>query len=214
MSTDGSAAVPAEAATGPDDDASALAAYARRVEAVLFAAAEPLAPADIRAYAGEGDLGAALARLEADYASRGVNLVCRGGRWHFQTAPDCAAVLTAVREAPRKLSRAALETLAIIAYHEPATRAEIEDIRGVQISRGTLDSLLEADLIRPAGRRETPGRPLQYATTPAFLAHFGLASRRDLPGLAELRAAGLLDPLPPEAAGGDTPGLAESSRET
>ena len=191
-----------------------LDAYVRRVEAVLFAAAEPLAPADIRAHAGEGDLGAALARLEADYASRGVNLVSRGGRWHFQTAPDCAAVLTAVREAPRKLNRAALETLAIIAYHEPATRAEIEDIRGVQISRGTLDTLLEADLIRPAGRRETPGRPLQYATTPAFLAHFGLASRRDLPGLAELRAAGLLEPLPPEPAAEDSAALAESTCDT
>jgi len=176
--------------------------YVRRVEAVLFAAAEPLAPADIRAYAGEGDLGAALDRLAADYAPRGVNLVARGGRWHFQTAPDCAAVLTQVREAPRRLSRAALETLAIIAYHEPATRAEIEEIRGVQISKGTLDTLMEADLVRPAGRRESPGRPLQYATTAAFLAHFGLESRRDLPGLAELRAAGLLDPLaPPEGEG-------------
>jgi segregation and condensation protein B len=182
----------------PVDDADA---YARRVEAVLFAAAEPLAPADIRAYAGEGDLGAALDRLVADYALRGVNLVSRGGRWHFQTAPDCAAVLTQVREAPRKLSRAALETLAIIAYHEPATRAEIEDIRGVQISRGTLDTLMEAGLVRPAGRRETAGRPLQYATTAAFLAHFGLETRRDLPGLAELKAAGLLEPMPPLAEG-------------
>jgi segregation and condensation protein B len=103
-----------------------------------------------------------------------------------------------VREAPRKLSRAALETLAIIAYHEPATRAEIEDIRGVQISRGTLDALMEAGLVRPAGRRETAGRPLTYATTPGFLVHFGLASRRDLPGLADLKAAGLLDPVAPE----------------
>lgn len=176
--------------------------YVRRVEAVLFAAAEPLAPADIRAHAGEGDLGAALEQLAADYALRGVNLVARGGRWHFQTAPDCAAVLTQVRDAPRKLSRAALETLAIIAYHEPATRAEIEEIRGVQISRGTLDALMEAGLVRPAGRRESAGRPLQYATTAAFLAHFGLESRRDLPGLVELRAAGLLDPLP-TASGGD-----------
>ncbi|MFQ3666915.1 MAG: SMC-Scp complex subunit ScpB, partial [Sphingomonadaceae bacterium] len=168
-------------------------AYWRRVEAVLFAAAEPLSPADIRAHAGEGDLGAALAELQDHYRPRGVNLVERGGRWHFQTSPDCAAVLTAVREAPRKLGRAALETLAIIAYHEPATRAEIEEIRGVQISRGILDTLLEAELIRPAGRRESPGRPLQYATTAAFLAHFGLQSRRDLPGLAELKAAGLLE---------------------
>lgn len=169
--------------------------YVRRVEAVLFAAAEPLTPADIRSYAGDGDLGAAIEQLVADYAPRGVNLVQRGGRWHFQTAPDCAAVLERAREMPRKLSRAALETLAIIAYHEPATRAEIEDIRGVQVSAGTLDTLMEAGWVRPAGRRESPGRPLQYATTPEFLAHFGLGGRRDLPGLAELKAAGLLEPL-------------------
>jgi segregation and condensation protein B len=172
-------------------------AYWRRVEAVLFAATEPLAPADIRAYAGEGDLGAALERLAADYGARGVNLVERGGRWLFQTAPDCAHVLARAREVPRKLSRAALETLAIIAYHEPVTRAEIEEIRGTQTARGTLDALMEAEFIRPAGRRETVGRPMQYATTPLFLAHFGLESRRDLPGLAELKAAGLLEPLPP-----------------
>ena len=169
--------------------------HVRRVEAVLFAAAEPLTPADIRSYAGDGDLGAAIEQLVADYAPRGVNLVQRGGRWHFQTAPDCAAVLERAREMPRKLSRAALETLAIIAYHEPATRAEIEDIRGVQVSAGTLDALMEAGWVRPAGRRESPGRPLQYATTPEFLAHFGLGGRRDLPGLAELKAAGLLEPL-------------------
>ncbi|MFN3590609.1 MAG: SMC-Scp complex subunit ScpB, partial [Thermaurantiacus sp.] len=171
--------------------------YWRRVEAVLFAAAEPLSPPDIRAHAGEGDLGAALARLEADYAARGVRLVTRGGCWHFETAPDCAGVLERLKEVPRKLSRAAMETLAIIAYHEPVTRAEIEEVRGVAISRGTLDLLMEAGWVRAAGRREAPGRPLQFATTPGFLAHFGLASLRDLPGLPELRAAGLLDPAPP-----------------
>ena len=171
-------------------------AYTRKVEAVLFAAAEPLTPADIRAYAGEGDLGGALDTLVADYSARGVNLVQRGGRWLFQTAPDCASVLERAREVPKKLGRAALESLAIIAYHEPVTRTEIEEIRGVQTARGTLDTLLEAGFIRPAGRRETPGRPMQYATTPAFLAHFSLESRRDLPGIAELKAAGLLDPLP------------------
>lgn len=170
--------------------------YARRVEAVIFAAAEPLAPSDIRAYAGEGDLGAALERLTADYAVRGVNLVERGGRFLFQTAPDCASVLERAREVPKKLGRAALETLAIIAYHEPVTRADIEEIRGVQTARGTLDTLMEAGFVRPAGRRESPGRPMQYASTGAFLAHFGLESRRDLPGLAELKAAGLLDPMP------------------
>ncbi|MFN3371880.1 MAG: SMC-Scp complex subunit ScpB [Sphingomonadaceae bacterium] len=178
-------------------EADAAEAYWRRVEAVLFAATEPLAPADIRAYAGEGDLGAALERLAAEYGPRGVNLVERGGRWLFQTAPDCAHVLARAREVPRKLGRAALETLAIIAYHEPVTRAEIEEIRGTQTARGTLDALMEAEFIRPAGRRETVGRPMQYATTPLFLAHFGLESRRDLPGLAELKAAGLLEPLPP-----------------
>jgi segregation and condensation protein B len=177
-------------------DADDATAYTRKVEAVLFAAAEPLTPADIRTYAGEGDLGGALDTLVADYSARGVNLVQRGGRWLFQTAPDCASVLERAREVPKKLGRAALESLAIIAYHEPVTRTEIEEIRGVQTARGTLDTLLEAGFIRPAGRRETPGRPMQYATTPAFLAHFGLESRRDLPGIAELKAAGLLDPLP------------------
>lgn len=187
MSTEAS---PATGTAGRDDD------YVRRVEAVLFAAAEPLSPSDIRAHAGEGDLGGALDTLVRDYARRGVNLVERGGHWLFQTAPDCAIVLERARDVPRRLGRAALETLAIIAYHEPVTRAGIEEIRGVQTARGTLDTLMEAGFIRPAGRRETPGRPMQYATTPAFLAHFGLESRRDLPGLAELKAAGLLEPLP------------------
>ena len=171
--------------------------YTRRVEAVLFAAAEPLSPADIRSYAGDGDLGAAIEQLVADYAPRGINLVRRGDRWHFQTAPDCAAVLERAREVPRKLSRAALETLAIIAYHEATTRAEIEEIRGVSVSSGTIDALMEAGWVRPAGRRESPGRPMQYATTADFLAHFGLATLRDLPGLAELKAAGLLEPFAP-----------------
>lgn len=191
-------------------------AYTRRVEAVLFAAAEPLAPADIRAYAGEGDLGAALESLVADYAARGINLVQRGGRWLFQTAPDCASVLERAREVPRKLGRAALETLAIIAYHEPVTRADIEEIRGVQTARGTLDTLMEAGFVRPAGRRETVGRPMQYATTPLFLAHFGLETRRDLPGIAELKAAGLLDRADPAAldapdAQSDAPALASDT---
>ncbi len=186
-------------------DAADPSGYVRRVEAVLFAAAEPLAPSDIRTYAGEGDLGGAIEQLVADYGPRGVNLVQRGGRWLFQTAPDCAHVLERAREVPKKLGRAAQEALAIIAYHEPVTRAEIEEIRGVQTARGTLDTLMEAGFIRPAGRRETPGRPMQYATTPAFLAHFGLETRRDLPGLAELKAAGLLEPLP-DPIEGDSPG--------
>ena len=170
--------------------------FVRAVEAVLFAADAPLTIDGIRAHVGaEGDLREALAKIAADYAGRGIELVRRGDRWHFQTAADLAHLLRRDREEPRKLSRAAIETLAIIAYHEPVTRAEIEAIRGVQISKGTLDVLMAAGWARPAGRREVPGRPLTYATTPDFLAHFGLASRRDLPGIDELRAAGLLDPV-------------------
>lgn len=169
--------------------------YVRAVEAVLFAADDPLTVEAIRAHAGEGDVRAALVDLAAYYAGRGIELVQRGDRWHFQTAADLAHLLRRDREEPRKLSRAGVETLAIIAYHEPVTRAEIEAIRGVQISKGTLDVLMAAGWVRPAGRREVPGRPLTYATTPAFLAHFGLISRRDLPGIDDLRAAGLLDPI-------------------
>ncbi|HEY7810299.1 MAG TPA: SMC-Scp complex subunit ScpB [Allosphingosinicella sp.] len=168
----------------------------RAVEAVLFAAAEPMSADDISEHVGEGiDAKAALAALEGHYAGRGINLVERGGRWHFQTAADMAHLLRRERDESRKLSRAAVETLAIIAYHEPVSRAEIEAIRGVQISKGTLDVLMEAGWVRPAGRREVPGRPLTYATTGAFLSHFGLESRRDLPGIEDLKAAGLLDPI-------------------
>jgi segregation and condensation protein B len=168
----------------------------RTVEAVLFAAEQPLGLAEIAAAAGEGvDVLAALAALAESYEGRGIQPVERGGRWHFETAPDLAHVLRRTREEPRRLSRAAIETLAIIAYHEPVSRAEIEAIRGVQISNGTLGVLMEAGWARPAGRREVPGRPLTYATTPTFLSHFGLSSRRDLPGIDDLRAAGLLDPI-------------------
>ena len=169
--------------------------FVRSVEATLFASATPLTEQDIALHAGDGDVAAALAALASDYAGRGIELVERGGRWHFQTAPDLAHLLRRTRDEPRRLSRAATETLAIIAYHEPVSRAEIEAIRGVQISKGTLDVLMEAGWIRPAGRREGPGRPLLYATSADFLSHFGLASRRDLPGIDDLRAAGLLDPL-------------------
>ncbi|UVO51633.1 SMC-Scp complex subunit ScpB [Sphingomonas sp. SUN019] len=174
--------------TPPDD-------LARAVEAVLFAAAEPLTVDTIAAHTGAGNVRAALDKIAADYAGRGVNLVERGGRWQFQTAADMAHLLRRDREEARKLSRAGIETLAIVAYHEPVTRAEIEAIRGVQISKGTLDVLMEANWIRPAGRRDMPGRPLTYATTTEFLVHFGLASRRDLPGIDDLCAAGLLDPV-------------------
>jgi segregation and condensation protein B len=169
--------------------------FTRAVEAVLFAAEAPLTIDTVRAHVGPGDVRAALDRLTADYAGRGICLVRRGERWQFQTAPDMAHMLRRDREEPRKLSRAGIETLAIIAYHEPVTRAEIEAIRGVQISKGTIDVLLEAGWVRPARRREVPGRPLTYATSPEFLVHFGLANRRDLPGLDDLRAAGLLDPV-------------------
>ncbi|AIT06507.1 chromosome segregation and condensation protein ScpB [Sphingomonas taxi] len=173
----------------PPDDAM------RAVEALLFAAAEPLGVDSIRAYVGNVDVRAVLARLERDYAGRGIALVRRGDRWHFETAPDLAHLLRRDREEVRRLSRAGIETLAIIAYHEPVTRAEIEAIRGVATAKGTLDVLMEAGWVRPAGRRELPGRPLLYATTPGFLDHFGLESRRDLPGIDDLRAAGLLDPV-------------------
>lgn len=167
----------------------------RAVEAVLFAAADPMTIDSIRAYVGGGDVRAAVEQLARDYAGRGINLVQRGDAWHFQTAAHMAHVLRRDREEVRRLSRAGIETLAIIAYHEPVTRAEIEAIRGVQISKGTLDVLMEAGWVRPAGRREVPGRPLTFVTTPAFLSHFGLQSRRDLPGIEDLRAAGLLDPV-------------------
>jgi segregation and condensation protein B len=167
----------------------------RAVEATLFAATEPMTAEAIAAHLGTDDVRPALAELATQYADRGINLVERARRWHFQTAPDLAHILRREREAPRRLSRAATEVLAIVAYHEPVSRAEIEAIRGVQTAKGTLDVLLEAGWVRVAGRREVPGRPVIYATTPAFLAHFGLASRRDLPGIDELRAAGLLDPV-------------------
>jgi segregation and condensation protein B len=168
----------------------------RSVEATLFAAEEPLSPEQVADYVGpDVDVAEALAMLAEHYSGRGIELVERGGRWHFQTAPDLAHILRREREEPRKLSRAAVETLAIIAYHEPVSRAEIEAIRGVQISKGTLDVLMEAGWVRPAGRREVPGRPLTYATTATFLQHFGLGSRRDLPGIDDLKAAGLLDPI-------------------
>ncbi len=173
----------------------------REVEAIVFAADAPVTVAEItRHVTAAGDVAAALADLAESYAPRGIVLVERGGRWLFQTAPDLGHVLRRTRTAPRKLSRAAVETLAIVAYHEPATRAEIEDIRGVTVSPGTLDVLMAAGWVHPAGRRESPGRPLQFATTPGFLADFGLADRRDLPGIADLRASGLLDRAPPSGA--------------
>ena len=166
----------------------------RLVEALLFASPEPLGEDELALRLGEGaDITALIRELAETYAERGVNLVRLAGGWTFRTAPDLAPHLRTERHVTRKLSRAAVETLAIIAYHQPVTRAEIEAIRGVALARGTLDRLLEAGWVRPTGRREAPGRPLNWATTPAFLAHFGLDSLRELPGLEELRAAGLLD---------------------
>lgn len=167
----------------------------RAVEATLFAAEEPLSVDQISAHLGGADVRPALTELARHYEGRGIHLVERGKRWQFQTAPDLAHLLRREREQLRRLSRAATEVLAIVAYHEPVSRAEIEAIRGVQTSGGTLDVLMEAGWVRVAGRREVPGRPVIYATTPEFLSHFGLSSRKDLPGIDELRAAGLLDPV-------------------
>ena len=168
----------------------------RAVEATLFASERPMTIADIRAYVGdELDIRQILADLQEDFRDRGIVLLRTGDRWHFQTAQDLSHLLRRERAELRKLSRAGMETRAIIAYHEPVSRAEIEAIRGVQVAKGTLDVLMEAGWVRPAGRREVPGRPLIYATTVEFLTHFGLQSRRDLPGIDDLRAAGLLDPV-------------------
>jgi segregation and condensation protein B len=166
----------------------------RLLEALLFAAPEPLAEDELARWFGDEDTVASLLReLVETYAERGVNLVQLAGGWTFRTAPDLAPELRTERVVGRKLSRAAVETLAIIAYHQPVTRAEIEAIRGVALARGTVDKLMEAGWVRPTGRRDAPGRPLNWATTPAFLAHFGLDSLNELPGIDELRAAGLLD---------------------
>ncbi len=166
----------------------------RLLEALLFASAEPLDEKTLAARMPDGaDVRAALDRLQREYASRGVNLVRIAGKWTFRTAVDLAWLLARDSVEPRKLSRAATETLAIIAYHQPVTRAEIEEIRGVSASRGTLDVLLETGWIRPRGRRKAPGRPITFGTTDAFLSHFGLDSIGDLPGLDELKGTGLLD---------------------
>jgi segregation and condensation protein B len=180
----------------------------RAVEATLFASEDPLSLSELSECLGgvaSSRIRGAVTALEAHYGGRGVTLVERGGRWHFQTAADLSHLLRRERRQVRRLSRAAVETLAIIAYHEPVSRAEIEAIRGVATTKGTLDMLQEAGWVRMKGRREGPGRPVIYATTAEFLAHFGLSSLRDLPGLDELKATGLLDPQPRERASGDDP---------
>jgi len=167
--------------------------HLRVLEAVLFASTEPLDANSLQTYVGEGaDIASLLVKLQQHYAGRGVNLVRRGDKWAFRTAEDLGFLLRREEQETRPLSRAALETLSIIAYHQPATRAEIEEVRGVATGKGTIDLLLEAGWIRMRGRRRTPGRPVTYGTTDAFLDHFGLESLGDLPGLEELKGAGLL----------------------
>lgn len=177
----------------PSDSPLALADLARMAEAIIFASSEPVSE---RALAerlpANADLAAVLHHLQKVYEPRGVHLVRAGTAWAFRTAPDLAFLMNRETVQPRKLSRAAMEVLAIIAYHQPVTRAELEDIRGVETSKGTLDVLMETGWVKLRGRRRTPGRPVTYGTTDAFLDHFGLPEIRDLPGLEELRGAGLL----------------------
>jgi len=171
----------------------------RMVEAILFAVAEPVTVGAIRDRIGEDcDVQASLRRLGEHYASRGVRVVRVGDAWAIRTAPDLGHLMTHEKYVPRKLSRAALETLAIIAYHQPATRAEIEEIRGVSVSKGSLDQLIELNWVGIGRRRRTPGRPVTFVVTRHFLDHFGLESLSDLPGLKELRESGLLNRTPPE----------------
>ncbi len=166
----------------------------RIVEALLFASDKPLSSIALADCLPEGaNIDQLLTDLREQYANRGVNLVEVAGKWMFQTAPDLAFLLRKEVEQERRLSRAAVETLAIISYHQPVTRAEVEEVRGVSLSKGILDVLMEAEWVRPIGRRRTPGRPMTYGTSDHFLVHFGLNSIKDLPGLAELKAAGFLD---------------------
>ncbi|MBI6629813.1 SMC-Scp complex subunit ScpB [Pontibaca salina] len=172
----------------------------RMVEAVLFASAEPVTLREFEARMPQGcDPAEALVNLRNRYDGRGVHIVKVGDAWAMRTAPDLGFLMREETIESRKLSRAAVETLAIIAYHQPVTRAEIEEIRGVSVSRGTIDQLLELEWIRLGRRKMTPGRPVTFIVTPGFLDHFGLESARDLPGLKELRAAGLLESRPPSA---------------
>src|SRR5881392_990870 len=178
----------------PDHAGEVRAEELRLLEAMLFASTEPLDEKDLAARLPAGiDVEAALGRLQLDYAARGVNLVRIAGKWTFRTANDLAWLLSKETVETRKLSRAAIETLAIIAYHQPVTRAEIEEIRGMTTSKGSVDVLLETGWIRPRGRRKAPGRPVTYGTSEAFLSHFGLDALTDLPGLEELKGAGLIE---------------------
>jgi segregation and condensation protein B len=187
-------------------DAPPMGEQERMVEAILFATSEPVTVAELQARMPHGsDPAEALVYLRKRYEGRGVTLVKVGDAWAFRTAPDLGFLMSRETVETRKLSRAAIETLAIVAYHQPVTRAEIEEIRGVAVSRGTIDQLMELDWIRLGRRRMTPGRPVTFVVTEQFLDHFGLESARDLPGLKELRAAGLLDnrPAPGQSASAD-----------
>ena len=178
-------------------EAPPMAEQMRMVEAILFATAEPITSREIGTRMPHGsDATEALARLQKSYEGRGVNVVRVGDAWALRTAPDLGFLMRQEVVETRKLSRAAIETLAIVAYHQPVTRAEIEEIRGVSVSRGTIDQLIELEWIRFGRRRMTPGRPVTFVVTEGFLDHFGLESARDLPGVKELRAAGLLDNRP------------------
>lgn len=195
------AEVGSDAGHGPDSGGEDTAPWdgpLRLLEALLFSAVEPMGELSLagRLEIGLKETRALLRRLQQDYAAHGVHLVQAEGRWAFRTAPDLAHHFRTQEESRRRLSKAAQETLAIIAYHQPVTRAEIESIRGVAVSKGTLDLLLETGWIKPGKRREVPGRPLTWLTSPAFLDHFGLSSLQDLPGVDDLRAAGLLDARP------------------
>jgi segregation and condensation protein B len=195
-------------------DAPPMGEQERMVEAILFASAEPVTVAELQSRMPHGaDPAEALVHLRRRYEGRGVNLVKVGDAWAFRTAPDLGFLMRRETVETRKLSRAAIETLAIVAYHQPVTRTEIEEIRGVAVSRGTVDQLLELDWIRLGRRRMTPGRPVTFVVTEHFLDHFGLESARDLPGLKELRAAGLLDnrPAPGQAGGGDDDGTEDEA---
>ncbi|AXT25797.1 SMC-Scp complex subunit ScpB [Ruegeria sp. AD91A] len=187
--------------TGTLFEAPPLAEQERMVEAVLFASADPVTIADLEARMPHGsDAAQAVESLQKRYEGRGVRVVRVGDAWAIRTAPDLGFLMQKETVETRKLSRAAIETLAIVAYHQPCTRAEIEEIRGVSVSRGTIDQLLEMEWIKLGRRRMTPGRPVTFVVTPEFLDHFGLENARDLPGLKELRAAGLLENRPPPGA--------------
>jgi len=189
---------PQDEGTGTLFEAPPVAEQERMVEAVLFASAEPVTIADLEARMPHGsDAAQAVEMLQKRYEGLGVRVVRVGEAWAIRTAPDLGFLMQKETVETRKLSRAAIETLAIVAYHQPCTRAEIEEIRGVSVSRGTIDQLLEMEWIRLGRRRMTPGRPVTFVVTPHFLDHFGLENARDLPGLKELRAAGLLENRPP-----------------